>query len=74
MEKCQLFTQRNVICLKSVNIEENRFGFEPEITAKISKMGVKIHEVPISYDPRTNEEGKKIGIKDGFRAMYCKVL
>lgn len=69
METCYKAFKREII--QSVNIEENRFGFEPEITAKISKMGVKIHEVPISYDPRTNEEGKKIGIKDGFRAIYC---
>ena len=56
---------------QAVDIKENRFGFEPEITAKISKMGVKIKEVPISYYPRTNEEGKKIGFKDGLRAIYC---
>ena len=51
--------------------KENRFGFEPEITAKISKMGIKVKEVPISYYPRTNEEGKKIGFKDGVRAIIC---
>ena len=48
-----------------------RFGFEPEITAKIARMGVRVKEVPISYYPRTNEEGKKIGFKDGLRAIYC---
>lgn len=68
METCYKAFKREVI--QSVNIEENRFGFEPEITAKISKMGIKIQEVPISYYPRTNEEGKKIGFKDGVRAIY----
>ncbi len=57
--------------LININIEEDRFGFEPEITAKISKKKLKIYEVPISYDGRTYEEGKKIGLKDGFRAVYC---
>ena len=51
-------------------LAENRFGFEPEITAKISKMRIRIAEVPISYEPRSNEEGKKIGFKDGLRAIY----
>lgn len=69
METCYKCFKREVI--QSVDIKENRFGFEPEITAKISKKGIKIKEVPISYSPRTNEEGKKIGIKDGFRAIYC---
>lgn len=68
METCYKAFRREII--QSVNIEENRFGFEPEITAKISKMGIKIQEVPISYSPRTNEEGKKIGFKDGLRAIY----
>ena len=57
--------------IQAVDIKENRFGFEPEITAKISKMGIKVKEVPISYYPRTNEEGKKIGFKDGVRAIIC---
>ena len=58
--------------ITAVDIQENRFGFEPEITAKISRMpGVRVKEVPISYYPRTNEEGKKIGFKDGLRAIYC---
>ncbi len=68
METCYKAFRREVI--QSVNIEENRFGFEPEITAKLSKMKIKIQEVPISYYPRTNEEGKKIGFKDGVRAIY----
>ncbi len=69
METCYKVFRREII--QSIDIVENRFGFEPEITAKISKKGIKIKEVPINYYPRTNEEGKKIGIKDGFRAIYC---
>ena len=69
METCYKAFQREII--QSINIEEERFGFEPEITAKVSKMKIKILEVPISYNPRTNEEGKKIGFKDGVRAIYC---
>lgn len=68
METCYKAFKREVI--QSVDIVENRFGFEPEITAKISKMKIKIHEVPISYHPRTNKDGKKIGFKDGLRALY----
>lgn len=69
METCYKAFQREVI--QSITIEEERFGFEPEITAKISKKRIRIHEVPISYYPRTNEEGKKIGFSDGVRAIYC---
>jgi glycosyltransferase involved in cell wall biosynthesis len=68
METCYKAFRRDVI--QSIDIKENRFGFEPEITAKISKKRIRIHEVPISYYPRSNEEGKKIGFKDGFRALY----
>jgi len=57
--------------LKGITIEENRFGFEPEITAKIAKKNLRIYEVPISYYGRTYAEGKKINWKDGFRAIYC---
>ena len=69
METCYKAFDRQLI--QSVEIEEKRFGFEPEITAKISKMGIKIKEVPISYYPRSNEEGKKIGFSDGVRALHC---
>ena len=70
METCYKCFRREII--QAVDIQENRFGFEPEITAKIAKMeGVRVKEVPISYYPRTNEEGKKIGFKDGLRAIYC---
>lgn len=69
METCYKCFKRDII--QAVDIKENRFGFEPEITAKVARMGVRIKEVPISYHPRTNEEGKKIGFKDGLRAIYC---
>jgi len=52
-------------------LKENRFGFEPEITAKVAQAGVKIYESAIDYNPRSYEEGKKIGWKDGIRALYC---
>jgi hypothetical protein len=58
--------------LKSIKLKEKRFGFEPEVTAKISKIpNIRIYEVGISYYGRTFEEGKKINWKDGFRAIYC---
>lgn len=68
METCYKAFPREV--LQSVVIEENRFGFEPEITAKITKMGIRIREVTISYYPRKKRTGKKIGWKDGLRALY----
>jgi glycosyltransferase involved in cell wall biosynthesis len=71
METCYKVFRREV--LQKITIEENRFGFEPEITAKIAKMRVRIYEVGISYDGRTYEEGKKIGWKDGVRALWCIV-
>lgn len=69
METCYKAFTREVI--QRINIEENRFGFEPEITAKVAKLGCRIYEVGISYYGRTYEEGKKIGWKDGVRALYC---
>lgn len=69
METCYKAFRREVI--QSVKIEENRFGFEPEITAKVARMGCRIYEVGISYYGRTYKEGKKIGWKDGFRAIFC---
>jgi glycosyltransferase involved in cell wall biosynthesis len=56
--------------IKSIRIENDRFNWEPEITAKIARKGIKIHEVPISYSPRSYEEGKKIGWKDGIEALW----
>ncbi|MEW6535212.1 MAG: glycosyltransferase family 2 protein [Candidatus Auribacterota bacterium] len=69
METCYKLFKRNVI--QSITIEENRFGFEPEITAKVAKKKVRIYEVGISYAGRDYSEGKKIGLKDAFRAFYC---
>ena len=70
METCYKMWKSELV--KSVNLKENRFGFEPEVTAKVSRIpGVRIYEVGISYYGRTNEEGKKISWKDGFRAIYC---
>lgn len=71
METCYKAFKREII--QSIEIHENRFGFEPEITAKIAKKKVKIKEVPISYYPRSIEEGKKINWKDGVRAIICIV-
>jgi glycosyltransferase involved in cell wall biosynthesis len=69
METCYKVFRRDV--LNRITIEENRFGFEPEVTAKVSKLGVVIYEVGISYYGRTYAEGKKIGWKDGFRALWA---
>lgn len=69
METCYKAFRREII--QSIEIEENRFGFEPEITAKIAKMHCRIYEVGISYYGRTYEEGKKVGWKDGFSALRC---
>jgi glycosyltransferase involved in cell wall biosynthesis len=69
METCYKVFRREVI--QSIPIEENRFGFEPEITVKIAKRRLRVYEVGISYWGRTYEEGKKIGWRDGFRALYC---
>lgn len=70
METCYKMFRAPV--LKSLDLKENRFGFEPEVTAKMSRFpNVRIYEVGISYYGRTYEEGKKIGWRDGFRALYC---
>jgi glycosyltransferase involved in cell wall biosynthesis len=71
MESCYKVFRREII--QSIRIEEDRFGFEPEITAKVSKLGCRIYEVGISYFGRTYDEGKKIRWKDGVRALYCIV-
>lgn len=72
METCyKLF---NTKLIQGIKLEEKRFGFEPEITSKISKIkNIRVYEVGISYYGRTYEEGKKIGMRDGFRALYCIV-
>lgn len=69
METCYKVFRREII--QSIDIKENRFGFEPEIVAKIAHKRLRIYEMGISYYGRTYEEGKKIGVKDGIRAMYC---
>ena len=69
METCYKTFRREII--QKIKIEENRFGFEPEITAKVAKLKVRIFEVGISYSGRTYAEGKKIGWRDGFRALWC---
>lgn len=71
METCYKAFRREVI--QAVTIEENRFGFEPEITAKVAKRGCRIYEVAISYYGRTYAEGKKINWKDGVQALWCIV-
>jgi hypothetical protein len=69
METCYKLFKREIV--QKIRIEESRFGFEPEITAKVAKLKCRIYEVGISYYGRTYEEGKKIGWKDGFRAIWC---
>jgi glycosyltransferase involved in cell wall biosynthesis len=69
METCYKVFRREVI--QSIPLEEDRFGFEPEITVKIAKRGLRVYEVGISYWGRTYEEGKKIGWRDGVRALFC---
>jgi len=70
METCYKLFKSEII--KSINLKENRFGFEPEVTAKISRVpNIRIYEAGISYYGRTYAEGKKISWKDGFRAIYC---
>jgi glycosyltransferase involved in cell wall biosynthesis len=71
METCYKVFRREI--LQSIPIEEDRFGFEPEITVKIAKRRLRVYEVGISYWGRTYEEGKKIGWKDGVRALWCLV-
>jgi glycosyltransferase involved in cell wall biosynthesis len=69
METCYKAFRRDVI--QSIPIEEDRFGFEPEITVKVAKRHLRIYEIGVSYRGRTYKEGKKIGWKDGFRALWC---
>ena len=71
METCYKCFKLEVI--QSIDLKENRFGIEPELTAKVAKGRWRIYEVGISYSGRTYEEGKKIGIKDAFRAVFCIV-
>jgi glycosyltransferase involved in cell wall biosynthesis len=75
METCYKVFRREVI--QGINLKSNRFGFEPEVTAKVARKrnpSWRIYEIPISYSGRTYEEGKKIGMKDAFNALYCIIL
>ncbi|HBZ35935.1 MAG TPA: glycosyl transferase, partial [Rikenellaceae bacterium] len=70
METCYKLVDTKI--LQSLKLKENKFGFEPEVTGKLARIpGIRIYEVGISYYGRTYREGKKIGWKDGFRALYC---
>jgi glycosyltransferase involved in cell wall biosynthesis len=69
METCYKVFRREV--LQQITVEENRFGFEPEITAKVAKLRCRVYEVGVSYAGRTYDEGKKIGWRDGLRAVWC---
>ena len=69
METCYKVFRLDV--LQRVKFEQERFGFEPEMTARIARLGVRVHEMPISYDPRSSDEGKKIGWRDGLKAIWC---
>jgi len=69
METCYKVFRRDV--LSAIDLEQQRFGFEPEITAKIARLGVRVVEVPIGYEGRGHAQGKKIGYKDGLKAIWC---
>jgi glycosyltransferase involved in cell wall biosynthesis len=71
METCYKVMRRDVV--KGLTLREDRFGFEPEITAKIARGGWRVVESPVSYRPRTRRAGKKIGLRDGLRALWCIV-
>ena len=70
METCYKLCKTQIIC--NIELKEKRFGFEPEVTAKLARVpGIRIYEVGISYYGRTYQDGKKIGWKDGIHAIYC---
>ena len=69
METCYKMFRRDV--LERIHLEQDRFGFEPEVTAKVAALGVRVRQKPISYSPRTAREGKKIGLSDGIEAIRC---
>jgi glycosyltransferase involved in cell wall biosynthesis len=71
METCYKVLRREV--LQRIRVAEDRFGFEPEFVAKVARLRVRVYEVAISYHGRTYAEGKKIGWRDGFRALWCIV-
>jgi len=72
MENCYKVFDANIV--KNITLKENRFGFEPEITAKLAKLKIKIYEVGVKYHGRTYDDGKKIGWKDGFSAIRCIII
>ena len=72
MENCYKVFDANIV--KNITLKENRFGFEPEITAKLAKLKIKIYEVGVKYYGRTYDDGKKIGWKDGFSAIRCIII
>ncbi len=72
MENCYKVFNANIV--KNINLKENRFGFEPEITAKLAKLKIRIYEVGVKYYGRTYDDGKKIGWKDGFSAIRCIII
>ncbi len=71
METCYKAFRSDV--LRSIEIEQNRFGFEPEVTAKLARRGYRVKELPVDYNARSYDEGKKIGVRDGINALYCIV-
>jgi glycosyltransferase involved in cell wall biosynthesis len=73
METCYKVFKREVIQSIAPKLKQNRFGFEPEITARLARRGCRVYEMSISYSGRTYEEGKKIGLKDAFQALWCIV-
>ncbi len=73
METCYKLMKREVVESIGPRLQQNRFGFEPELTARVSRRGYRIFEMSISYHGRTYEQGKKIGIRDGFQALWCIV-
>jgi len=73
METCYKLFKRSVIQEVAPKLRQNRFGIEPEITARVARLKCRIFEMSISYDGRTYEQGKKIGVKDGFQALWCIV-
>lgn len=73
METCYKLFSRDVIQKLHPRLKQDRFGIEPEMTARVSRMGCRVFEMSISYDGRTYEQGKKIGVRDGFKALYCIV-
>ena len=73
METCYKLMKREVVETIGPRLKQNRFGIEPELTARMSRQGYRVFEMSISYHGRTYDQGKKIGIKDGFQALWCIV-